>query len=98
MRISDWSSDLCSSDLSDPFFWGVISTILAFIPVVGAPLIFVPASIIAISQGDTYNGIGMLLFGLLIITNIDNILRLVIAKRIGNIHPKIGRASCRERV
>src|SRR3546814_9712062 len=33
---------------SDPFFCGVISTILAFIKVVGAPFIFFPASIIAI--------------------------------------------------
>lgn len=74
---------------ADPFFWGVISTILAFIPVVGAPIVFVPASVLAISQGDTYNGIGMLLFGLLVISNIDNVLRLVIAKRVGNIHPII---------
>jgi len=73
----------------DPIFWGVISAILSFIPVVGAPMIFVPASVLTILQGDNFNGFGMLLFGLIIISNIDNVLRLVIAKRVGNIHPII---------
>jgi len=76
-------------EFDDPIFWGVISAILSFIPVIGAPIIFVPASVLTIVQGDSYNGIGMLLFGLIIISNIDNVLRLVIAKRIGNIHPII---------
>lgn len=76
-------------NFNDPIFWGVISAILSFIPVVGAPMIFVPASIWAIVQGDNFNGIGMLLFGLIFISNIDNVLRLIIAKRVGNIHPII---------
>src|SRR5690606_6191586 len=76
-------------NFDDPIFWGVISAILSFIPVVGAPMIFVPASIYTIIQGDNFNGVGMLLFGLIIISNIDNVLRLIIAKRVGNIHPII---------
>src|SRR5690606_28452675 len=64
-------------------------TILAFIPVAGAPIVFLPASVFAIAQGDTYHGVGMLLFGLLVIANIDNVLRLLIAERLGNIHPII---------
>lgn len=76
-------------EFDDPIFWGVISAILSFIPVVGAPIIFVPASILTIVQGDTFNGVGMLLFGLIIISNIDNVLRLIIAKRVGDIHPII---------
>jgi len=76
-------------EFDDPIFWGVISAILSFIPVIGAPIIFVPASILTIIQGDTFNGVGMLLFGLIVIANIDNVLRLIIAKRVGDIHPII---------
>lgn len=76
-------------NFSDPLFWGVICVILSFIPVVGAPLVFIPASIIKMIDGDTFNAIGMLLWGLLFVSNIDNILRLVIAKRVGDIHPII---------
>src|SRR5690606_39636257 len=76
-------------NFNDPVFWGVISAILSFIPVVGAPMIFVPASIWTIIEGDNFNGIGMLLFGLVFISNIDNVLRLIISKCVGNISPII---------
>lgn len=76
-------------DFDDPIFWGVICSILSFIPVVGAPMVFIPASIFTIVGGDNYNGIGMLLFGIIVISNIDNVLRLIIAKRVGDIHPII---------
>jgi predicted PurR-regulated permease PerM len=76
-------------DFADPLFWGVICVILSFIPVVGAPMVFIPACIIKLVGGDTFNAVGMLLWGLLFVSNIDNVLRLVIAKRVGNIHPII---------
>lgn len=75
--------------LADPLFWGVICAILAFIPLLGPPLIFVPAAIIAITQGNNVAGIGILLYGFIVVINIDNILRLIIAKKLGDIHPII---------
>lgn len=74
---------------SDPFFWGVICAILSFIPLLGPPLIFVPAALILISQGMTWQGVGLLLWGFGIVINIDNVLRFIIAKKIGDIHPII---------
>lgn len=73
----------------DPIFWGIIAIFLSFLPIVGAPIIFVPASLIAIANGDNFAGFGLLIFGLLIITNIDNVLRLIINKRIADTHPAI---------
>lgn len=74
---------------SDPLFWGVICAILAFIPLLGPPLIFVPAAVIALTQGDNVAGIGLLVYGFVVVINIDNVLRLVIAKKLGDIHPII---------
>lgn len=74
---------------SDPIFWGVICAILAFIPLLGPPLIFVPAAIIALTQGDNIAGIGLLVYGFVVVINIDNVLRLIIAKQLGDIHPII---------
>jgi len=73
----------------DPIFWGVISTFLSFLPVVGAPIIFVPAALIELANGNNTAGWGILLFGFIIITNIDNVLRLLIAKRVADTHPII---------
>ncbi|WP_257670124.1 AI-2E family transporter [Parapedobacter tibetensis] len=74
---------------NDPLFWGVICAILAFIPLLGPPLIFVPAAIIAFVQGENLAAIGLLIYGFLVVINIDNVLRLIIAKKVGDIHPII---------
>ncbi|MDB5019183.1 MAG: hypothetical protein JWQ28_310 [Pedobacter sp.] len=74
---------------SDPFFWGVITTFVSFIPILGPPIIFVPAAILQIVDGHSFAGWAMLTFGFVVIINIDNVLRFMIAKRVGNIHPII---------
>lgn len=76
-------------NVSDPFFWGVICAILSFVPLLGPPLIFVPAAIILFSQGNNWEGVGLLAYGFILVINIDNVLRLIIAKKIGDIHPII---------
>lgn len=76
-------------DIRDPIFWGVIATFLCFLPVVGAPIIFVPAALIELASGNDNAGWGILLFGFIIITNIDNVIRLLIAKDVSDTHPII---------
>jgi predicted PurR-regulated permease PerM len=73
----------------DPLFWGVICAILSFVPLLGPPLIFVPASLVLVSQGATWAGVGLLIWGFGLVINIDNVLRFIIAKKIGDIHPVI---------
>lgn len=73
----------------DPLFWGVITAILSFIPLLGPPLIFVPACIILFSQGMTWQAVGLLIWGFGLVINIDNVLRFIIAKKLGDIHPII---------
>ena len=74
---------------SDPLFWGVICAILSFIPLLGPPMIFVPAAVILMADGNNWQGIGLLAWGFGLVINIDNVLRLVIAKKLGDIHPII---------
>jgi predicted PurR-regulated permease PerM len=74
---------------SDPVFWGVITTFICFIPILGPPIIFVPAAVLQIVNGHSFAGWAMLIFGFVVIINIDNVLRFMIAKRVGNIHPII---------
>ncbi|MGB4773725.1 MAG: AI-2E family transporter [Daejeonella sp.] len=75
--------------IKDGIFWGVISTFLSFLPVVGAPTVFVPAALIELANGNTTAGWGILLWGFIVIINIDNVIRLMIAKRVADIHPII---------
>jgi predicted PurR-regulated permease PerM len=75
--------------IPDPVFWGVIGAFISFLPVVGAPTLSIPASIMLFIQGHTLRGVLLLVYGLLFIGNVDNFLRMMINKRIANTHPLI---------
>jgi len=75
--------------IPDPVFWGVIGAFISFLPVVGAPTLCIPASIILFATDHTVKGILLLAYGLLFIGNIDNVLRMIINRRIANTHPII---------
>ncbi|MES2651057.1 MAG: AI-2E family transporter [Bacteroidota bacterium] len=74
---------------SDPVFWGVITTFISFVPILGPPVVFVPAALLQMANGNNFGGWAMLIFGFVVIINIDNVLRFMIAKKVGNIHPII---------
>lgn len=73
----------------DAAFWGTVAFFMAFIPVLGTPLVWAPAGLIQLSQGNTTQGWGILLVGAILITNIDNVLRIMLAKRMGDVHPLV---------
>ena len=75
--------------IPDPVFWGVIGAFISFLPVVGAPTLSIPASIILFAEGHTIKGILLLAYGLIFIGNVDNFLRMIINKKIANTHPLI---------
>jgi predicted PurR-regulated permease PerM len=75
--------------IPDPVFWGVIGAFISFLPVVGAPTLSIPASIILFATGHSIKGILLLVYGLLFIGNVDYVLRMIINKRIANTHPII---------
>ena len=75
--------------IPDAVFWGVIGAFISFLPVVGAPTLSIPGSIILFAQGHNWQGVALLAYGLLFIGNVDNALRMVINKRIANTHPII---------
>ena len=75
--------------IPDPVFWGVIAIFISFLPVVGAPTLCIPASIVLFAQGHNWQGVLLLAYGLLFIGNVDNFLRMIINKRIANTHPII---------
>jgi len=73
-------------DIQGAFLWGSIAAILSFLPVVGAPLVWIPAAIVQLLQGEYIAGIAIISAGLFI-SVIDNFLRPIIQKKVGEIHP-----------
>lgn len=75
--------------ISEPLLWFVATTITSMIPIVGAAVVYVPLSIMLFVQGHIGKGIAMAIWGLGVIGLIDNVFRLLVNKRLGDIHPLI---------
>lgn len=69
--------------------WGAVMAVASLIPFIGAFLVWVPASIYLFFSGDIFGGIGLFLYGMIIVGYSDNIARMKIFSSIGNVHPVI---------
>jgi len=72
-----------------PFFWAVIVTIGSMVPFVGSLLGVVPVFILSLSEGNTLQAWGILLYGVIVVGATDNIFRLYVLKKLDNVHPLI---------
>jgi len=79
---------------NSPLLWGIIMIFAAFIPFIGSALIWFPIALVQILSGylsgdvsAVGKGIGLMLFGLLIISTIDNILKPRIIGGRSQVHP-----------
>lgn len=75
--------------IPDPIFWGTIGAFMSMIPLFGTPLVFLPAGIIELSNGNTVAGLGIIIYGYLIVTTVDNFIRMAIGRKIADTHPLI---------
>jgi len=64
--------------LPSPLFWSVIIAFLAFLPIVGPWLVWIPAAIGLVISGDVANGIALASLGLVLISGADNVLRPIL--------------------
>lgn len=71
------------------FVWGVVMVVMSIIPAVGSFLVWMPAGIIMLVTGHTWQGIVILLFGTFVISLIDNVLRPPLIGKEIEIHPLI---------
>lgn len=65
-------------DIQGPLLWGVLMAFLSLLPAIGAALVWAPVAIYFLVTGETWNGVILTAFGLLVIGLIDNILRPIL--------------------
>ncbi|HRJ27259.1 MAG TPA: AI-2E family transporter [Fimbriimonadaceae bacterium] len=70
-----------------PFLCMIATMVLCAIPLLGSPIIYGPVSLILLAQGKTTQGLILLFGGLIIVSNIDNILRPFFIGARTNLHP-----------
>lgn len=67
--------------------WTVVMAILALLPVVGAFLVWIPAGVYLLVIGEIGWGIFLLLWGALVVSNVDNFVRPKLIGDRSGIHP-----------
>lgn len=69
--------------------WGTLMGLLSLLPAVSAPLVWAPAAIILLAEGEVARGLGLLAFGALVISTVDNYLRAVLVSDRAHLHPLV---------
>lgn len=73
----------------DALLMGLLTAICSVIPVVGSMAIYLPLGIYQLAIGHTGAGIGILLWGFLLIGSVDNVARFMLQKKLADVHPLI---------
>ena len=72
-----------------PVLWGVVSCFATIIPVIGTAIVWLP---LALSMGMTGHwgmAIGLAVYALVVISNVDNLVRSILQKKMADTHPLI---------
>jgi predicted PurR-regulated permease PerM len=56
-------------------FWGTLMVLLSILPGIGTGLVWGPAAVILILSDQIWRGLGLAIFGTLVVSSVDNILR-----------------------
>jgi predicted PurR-regulated permease PerM len=70
-----------------PLFWGSMMGLAAFIPVLGTGLVWIPATMYMFFFGNWDWAVFLLLWNVLVVTNIDTILRPMLMRKAAQVSP-----------
>lgn len=73
--------------VENPFVWYVATVALCMFPLLGAPVIYIPLGIALIATDRVWAGVGLLAWGFLVVSQIDNVLRPWIIGLRSQVHP-----------
>ena len=76
-------------DVPSPFLFGFLTCFATIIPVVGTALVWLPLALYMTLTGDWVNAAGLTAYALIIITNVDNLIRFILQKKMADTHPLI---------
>jgi len=67
--------------------WGFVMVFTSLVPVIGTALVWIPAALVLFIQGSTGAGIFILVWGTVVISGSDNVIRLFVVKGPVSMHP-----------
>lgn len=74
----------------NPLLWGAITIFAALIPLLGAPLVWIPMCVYVYLTGALWQAIALLVYGAVVISGIDNVLKPMFLSGAARVHPVLG--------
>ena len=68
-------------------FWGVVTFVLSLLPLIGASIVWVPAVLYLVVVGNLPEALGLLVFGAVVISGSDNVVRPLAMQRGAQLNP-----------
>lgn len=75
--------------VNNPIEFGALTGFASMIPIVGSMLVWIPLAIVQYFEQGTAASIYVALYGVIVISQCDNVLRMFMQKRMANTHPLI---------
>lgn len=75
--------------LSNPLFWGVITGMVSILPILGSALVWLPGVVVLFLDGRTGAAFTLGIIGVVICSNVDNVIRPFIFRRVSGMHPMV---------
>lgn len=69
--------------------FSVLTCFATIIPLVGTGIVWLPLCVYFALSGNWFSAIGLLIYSLVILTNVDNVIRFVLQKKLADTHPLI---------
>lgn len=71
----------------EPLLWGAATLFAALVPLAGPALVWVPVSLSVGLGGSWWRGVGLAIYGLVIVSTVDNVVRPLLTRRGLQLHP-----------
>lgn len=75
--------------LPSPAFWGFITACVSVLPILGSSLVWFPGTLVLLAAHRYGAALTLGLLGLIVASQIDNVIRPVVYRRVSQIHPMV---------
>ena len=73
--------------LPNPVFWGSVTGVVSILPILGSALVWAPAVVVLFLDARPGAALTLALIGVVIASNVDNVIRPFIYRRVSGLHP-----------
>lgn len=75
--------------LPNVLVWGVVTGLVSILPVLGSAIVWAPGVVVLMAGGRYVAGALLLALGLVVVANIDNVVRPIVYRRVSGLHPLV---------